>query len=404
VNPADADDRAVLVINCGSSSIKYQLLRPGTGELLASGVAERIGEGESTLTHRVGTEHHDQRQPLDDHEAAMRGVAEAFAEHGPELDRAGVVAVGHRVVHGGSRFDQPVVIDSRVEAAIEDLQQLAPLHNPPALAGIRAARRLLPDVPHVAVFDTAYFARLPESAARYAIPRDLADRHEIRRYGAHGTSHQYLAERVPKLLGRDPASVNQVTLHLGNGCSAAAIRGGEPIDTSMGLTPLQGLVMGARSGDVDPSLHAYLGRVAGLDLDQIDTMLNSESGLRGLAGVNDMRELMRLRTDGDEHASEAWDVYVHRIRHYLGGYAFALGRVDAVTFTGGVGEHAPELRAAVLAGLEAFGIEVDPAANQAASSDARTISTETSAVAIMVVPAAEELTIARQSLALVDRG
>ena len=390
----------MLVINCGSSSIKYQLLDPRTEQVLAGGLAERIGQATGALTHQVGDHREEQQLTLADHDAAMAAIAAAFTRWGPVLAEAGVVAVGHRVVQGGAAFASATMIDTKVEEAIADLQDLAPLHNPPALAGIRAARRLLPDVAHVAVFDTAFFTGLPVAAARYALPRDLADRHAIRRYGAHGTNHAYVSARVADLLHRPADDLAQISLHLGNGCSAAAVRAGQPIDTSMGLTPLQGLVMGTRSGDVDPSLHAYLGRVAGLGLAEIDTMLNQRSGLLGLAGVSDMRELLALRASGDHHAEEAWEIYSQRIRHYVGAYAFTLGRVDAITFTGGVGENVPELRASVLDGLTAFGIELDPEANEVRSAEARVISRLGSAVAVLVVPAAEELAIARQAAEL----
>lgn len=397
---AQRPDQSVLVINCGSSSVKYQLLDPRTERVLATGLAERIGEATGALTHRVGDRREEQQLSLADHDAAMAAIAHAFTRWGPVLADAGVAAVGHRVVQGGAAFATATMINSAVETAIADLQDLAPLHNPPALAGIRAARRLLPDVTHVAVFDTAFFTGLPVAAARYAIPRDLADRHAIRRYGAHGTNHAYVSARVPDLLHRPADDLAQITLHLGNGCSAAAVRDGRPIDTSMGLTPLQGLVMGTRSGDVDPSLHAYLGRVAGLDLAEIDTLLNQRSGLLGLAGVSDMRELLALRAAGDEHAQEAWEIYTLRIRHYVGAYAFTLGRLDAITFTGGVGENVPQLRASVLDGLTDFGIDLDPEANGARSAEARVISRPGSKVAVLVVPAAEELAIARQAIAL----
>lgn len=401
--PKRKHEGSVLVINCGSSSIKYQLVHPHSGQMIAAGLAERIGEAESVITHRVGDDRHTQTSALADHTAAMNAIIDAFRRHGPDLAQADVAAVGHRVVQGGSRFDTATMITQEVEREIEDLQDLAPLHNPPALAGIRAARRMLPEVDHVAVFDTAFFANLPAAAARYAIPRDLADRYAIRRYGAHGTNHEHVSTVAAALLDREPSELNQVTLHLGNGCSAAAIAGGHPVDTSMGLTPLQGLVMGTRSGDVDPSLHAYLGRVAGMELTEIDHLLNSRSGLLGLAGVNDMRELLRLRSAGDPHAEEAWQIYVHRIRHYVGAYAFLLGRLDAITFTGGVGENVPELRAAVLGGLSSYGIELDPPANDASSDQARLISRTGRRVAVLVVPAAEELAIARQAVGLIGR-
>jgi len=393
----------VLVLNSGSSSLKYQLLKPGTADVLAQGTVAKIGESTGLTTHRVGGERFESDRPVPDHGAALASLTEQFEQHGPDLDRAGIVAVGHRVVHGGPDFSDPVVIDAAVLDQIRDLIPLAPLHNPGAIAGIEAAQQRFPDVPHVAVFDTAFFATLPPAARTYAIPRELAEEHRIRKYGMHGTSHQFVAGAVAETLGRPLAELNQIVLHLGNGCSASAVRGGVAIDTSMGLTPLQGLVMGTRSGDVDPSLHGFLHAQAGLSIEEIDTVLNKQSGLKGLAGENDFRELEKLRAAGNEYAQLAFDVYVHRLKHYLGAYLVQLGRLDALTFTAGVGENTASVRAATVAGLEGLGLVIDPELNQAPSREARVISTTGSRTQILVVPTNEELAIGRQALALAGR-
>ncbi|MFL6026619.1 MAG: acetate kinase [Friedmanniella sp.] len=379
-------DSPVLVLNAGSSSLKYQLLVPASGEVGAKGTIERIGEDGSGVA---------------DHHAAVQQMARQLAAEGVDLAAAGVRAVGHRVVHGGPDFSDPVVITDSVVQQIRELSPLAPLHNPGAVAGIEAARAQL-DVPQVAVFDTAFFATLPTAAATYAIPLDLAREHRIRKYGMHGTSHRYVSRAAAALVGRDVTELDQIVLHLGNGCSASAIRGGRAIDTSMGLTPLQGLVMGTRSGDVDPGLHTYLHRELGMTADDVDRLLNQQSGLKGLSGVNDFRALQQLREQGNEDAQLAFDVYVHRLKHYVGGYLAQLGRLDLLTFTAGVGENNPQLRAATVAGLEGLGLTVDPGRNQQPSREARLVSPEGSPVAVAVVPTNEELEIARQTVALLD--
>jgi acetate kinase len=306
------------------------------------------------------------------------------------------------VVHGGRTFFEPTLIDDYVISEIERISSLAPLHNPANLTGIQAARDKLPDVPSVAVFDTAFFHALPEAAATYAIDRGVAKLHAIRRYGFHGTSHQFVSEQVPDLLGKEPSDVNQIVLHLGNGASASAIRGGDPIDTSMGMTPLEGLVMGTRSGDIDPGVVLHLHRVVKLNADQINTLLNKNSGLKGLCGDNDFRSVTKRIADGDPAAKLAYDVYIHRLRRYIGAYMIDLGRVDAITFTAGVGENAASVRADALAGLENYGIVVDPERNVVRSRQPRRISTDDSPVAVLVVPTNEELAIARQSAEVVE--
>lgn len=368
----------VFVVNSGSSSIKYQLLDPGTGERMLSGTVERIGEPGGDAP---------------DHAAGLRAV----------LDRLGddqeIAAVGHRVVHGGSRFDRATVIDAGVEQAIEQLSALAPLHNPANLLGIRAARDVLVGVPQVAVFDTAFHQTMPPEAWRYAIDRGLADAHGVRRYGFHGTSHKYVSERAAAFLGRPLGSLRQIVLHLGNGASMTAIDGGRSVDTSMGMTPLEGLVMGTRSGDLDPAILPHLGRVAGLALDELDTLLNRRSGLLGLTGSGDMRDVQRAAADGDAIAEEALAIWRHRIRHYLGAYAAVLGGVDVLVFTAGVGENNALLRRRTLNGLEFLGVRVDDDRNELDSRAERRISPDGAPVEVLVIPTDEELEIARQTLA-----
>ncbi|MDN5761170.1 MAG: acetate kinase [Microlunatus sp.] len=389
----------VLVINSGSSSLKYQLVVPVDGEVLASGLIERIGEVSGRATHTSSGRSHTIESAVVDHGAALRVLHDQFAEHGPDLDQAGVVAVGHRVVHGGPDFSTPVIIDDAVESEIDALSPLAPLHNPAAVAGIRAARARF-GVPHVAVFDTAFFTGLPSEAKTYAIPAELAVRHKIRRYGFHGTSHAYVAGRAAEVLERPAVGLNLVIFHLGNGASVSAVTDGRAIETSMGLTPLQGLVMGTRSGDIDPSIYPFLRDAAAMSIADTDTMLNHRSGVKGLSGVNDFR-LLEDRMTEDPAARLAFDVYIHRLRHYLGAYAFLLGRLDAVVFTAGVGENSPMVRAAALAELTEFGIRLDPDRNAPRSKDPRIISTDDSGVTVLVVPTNEELSIARQAQQLV---
>ncbi|MBM0233752.1 acetate kinase [Micromonospora sp. STR1_7] len=361
----------VLVLNCGSSSVKW---RHYDGDrVLDQGTVERIGEPDGGPA---------------DHAGAVRQILAG-------LDLTGLTAVGHRVVHGGRRFTAPVLVDDTVLAAIRDLVPLAPLHNPVNLAGIEVARAALPDVPQVAVFDTAFHHTLPEAAATYAIDRDTAERYGIRRYGFHGTSHAYVSRRTAELLGRRYEQLNTITLHLGNGASACAVANGRSVATSMGMSPLEGLVMGTRSGDVDPTVIFHLRREGGMSVDDIDELLNHRSGLLGLTGANDMREVLQRRASGDQAAKLAFDVYCRRITGYVGAYYALLGRVDAITFTAGVGEHAAPVRAAALAGLERLGITVDDARNDGEGD--RVISPDGAEVSVCVIRTDEEREIARQT-------
>ncbi|GAA5010844.1 acetate kinase [Kitasatospora paranensis] len=392
----------VLVLNAGSSSVKYQLIDMLDGSRAAAGLVERIGEPAGRLVHTAadGAER-ELLGAFPDHTAALDAVAAELAADGLGLDSPRLAAIGHRVVHGGRRFTAPTVVTDEVLAEVRRLIPVAPLHNPANITGIEVARRLRPDLPQVAVFDTAFHTTVPEHAARYAIDRAVADEHRVRRYGFHGTSHRYVSRATARLLGRDPAELNVIVLHLGNGASASAVAGGVCVETSMGLTPLEGLVMGTRSGDVDPGLVFHLHRVGGLTVDEIDDLLNRRSGLLGLCGDNDMREILRRAGEGDQAAQLAFDAYVHRLRKYIGAYYAVLGRVDAIAFTAGVGENAAPVRAAACAGLEALGIEIDAELNSVRSREARVVSPAYARVAVAVVPTDEELEIAQQAFALV---
>lgn len=395
---------AVLVVNSGSSSLKYQLIDAGSEEALASGLIERIGEPSGHIRHTGQRGKWETTLAIPDHTAAFRVMLDAFESEGPSLDDHPLAAVGHRVVHGGKRFFEPTIVTPLVEINIEDLADLAPLHNPANLQGIRAAKAAFPDVQHVAVFDTAFHQTLAPEAYTYAIDAALAERHRVRRYGFHGTSHKYVSGAAAEFLGRPLGELKQIVLHLGNGASACAVDGGRSIDTSMGMTPLEGLVMGTRSGDLDPAVLVHLARRAGLGIDDLDELLNRRSGLLGLSGHGDMRDVRHAAESGDAAARLALDTTVHRLKHYIGAYTALLGGLDVLTFTAGVGENDGRLRAEVCAGLEALGIRLDPERNGAASSEARRISADDSRVTVLVVPTDEGLEIARQSLQAVGAG
>jgi len=387
-------ERTVLVLNSGSSSVKFQLVEPDTGSSVAHGIIERIGDDKSTAKLVVG-EHELRRDgAIADHEAALRTAFELFDEAGADL-AAGLVAVGHRVVHGGQDLYRPTVVDDALLATISELAPLAPLHNPPAVLGIEVARRILPDLPHVAVFDTAFFHDLPPAAATYAIDREIAEQWQIRRYGFHGTSHQYVSEQAAAFLGVPLDSLNQIVLHLGNGASASAIVEGRPIDTSMGLTPMEGLVMGTRSGDIDPGIVMYLSRAAQMSVEDIETMLNRKSGVLGLGGEIDFRELHKQIESGDSNAQLAYDVYIHRLRKYIGAYLALLGTANVLIFTAGVGENDAAVRRDALSGLAPLGIELDEHLNDSPARGARVISADRSPTTVLVIPTNEELAIAR---------
>ncbi|WP_127126616.1 acetate/propionate family kinase [Georgenia sp. SYP-B2076] len=389
----------VLVINSGSSSIKYQLVDPDAGTALASGLVERIGEDAGHIEHKAGSTKTERHDRVADHGDGLRQVLALFEEVGPALSEAGIVAVGHRVVQGGKEFAGPALVTDDVVATIERLAPLAPLHNPANLTGIRVGRELLPDVPHVVVFDTAFFQTLPDAAATYALDREVAEKYSVRRYGAHGTSHQYVSAKAAEVLGRD--SLKQIVLHLGNGASASAVVGGKAVDTSMGLTPLEGLVMGTRTGDIDPAVVFHLKRNAGMSVDEIDDLFNKRSGLKGLTGENDLREVHRLIAEGDTGARVGLDVYTYRLRKYIGSYAAVMGGLDVLSFTAGVGENDDIVRAEAVAGLEFLGVEIDPERNAGRKKEPTVISPDGAKVTVMVIPTNEELAIARQAMSLI---
>lgn len=386
----------ILVLNCGSSSIKYQVIDVSDESVLATGLVQKIGLSDSSLEHTSNGEKHVIERQVANHDEALALVVSAFGQYGPSLSE--FVAVGHRAVHGGEAFREPVRIDDSVISTLVELSPLAPLHNPPGIAGIRAAMHALPKVPHVAVFDTAFFSTLPAEAYTYAIDAKLAHEYSIRKYGFHGTSHKYVSERVAELLGRPYEDVDQIVCHLGNGASISAIRGGVAVDTSMGLTPLQGLVMGTRSGDVDPGLHAYLAREANMSVAEVDRLLNSRSGISGLTGgTSDFRDLAARIEAGDAQAKLAYDVYIHRLVSYIGAYLAILGGVDAITFTAGVGENDDAVRQSVCDRLAPLGFLLDDDANKIRSKEPRRISQPDSPVQILVVPTNEELAMARET-------
>ena len=391
--------RTVLVINSGSSSIKYQLVDPDSGESLASGLVERIGEETGSITHRHAGDSTEITGRVPDHGFGLSEVLRLFEDKGPSLAEAHIVAVGHRVVQGGRHFSGPALIDDGVVALIEQLVPLGPLHNPAHLKGIEVSRRLLSDIPQVAVFDTAFFQDLPEEAARYALDRQVADAYSIRRYGAHGTSHQFVSSAVSEFLGRD--DLKQIVLHLGNGASASAVVAGHAVETSMGLTPLEGLVMGGRTGDIDPAAVFHLARVAGMSINEIDHLFNRGSGMKGLTGDNDMREVWKRIGAGEQEAREAMDIYIHRLLKYVGSYTAVMGGLDALTFTAGIGENDARLRSELIARLAHTGDRLDEDRNAERCDEARIISTPDSAVTVLVVPTNEELAIARQCLTLI---
>ena len=390
--------QTVLVINSGSSSIKYQLVDPETGEAIAKGLVERIGDPVGKIKHTHGDDVTIEEIPIADHEVGMREVLRLFDNKGPKLAEAGIVAVGHRIVQGGKYFDGPAVINEEVRNLIEELCPMAPLHNPAHLKGIDVARELMPEIPHVAVFDTAFFQALPEKAYTYALNAEVAEKYAVRRYGAHGTSHQFVSREVAKYLGRD--DLKQIVMHLGNGASVSAVLNGKPIDTSMGLTPLEGLMMGTRTGDIDPAVVFHLARQGGMTIDEIDTLFNKQSGMKGLTGESDMRSVWEMIFNDDDkeaqhNARVAMDVYINRLLKYVGSYTAELGGLDVITFTAGIGENDWDVRKELAQALEPFGVKIDLAANDGRIGEPRVISTPDSKVTLLVYPTNEEFAIAR---------
>jgi acetate kinase len=397
----------VAVINCGSSSIKYEVFGLPDFVILATGLIEKIGGSEGRLRQRKrsadGTFDEQIRlKQLSDHRDGFDFMAQVNREDRIIQDDSELFGIGHRVVHGGELFWAPTVINDEVVATIRRLVPLAPLHNPANLLGIEIARTRYPDVPQVAVFDTAFHQTLPPHAFHYATPYDWYTEHHVRRYGFHGTSHHYVAKEAARYLGKAPESTNLITLHLGNGASAAAVQRGLSIDTSMGLTPLEGLVMGTRSGDVDPALHFYIMKQTGMSTDELEKSLNSQGGLKGICGLNDMREIIDQAAKGNDLAKLAIEMFCYRVKKYIGAYVAVLGSVDAIVFTGGIGENAPVVRARVCEGLEHLGVAVDGVKNEAARGDVAQIQKNGAPVTVLVVRTDEEREIAQQTIKAIE--
>jgi acetate kinase len=397
----------ILVINSGSSSIKYQLIDMQTETPLAVGLVERIGEPQGILAHHRFPGSADSTtirrdNPIADHQLGMRQVIDMLTSgKGAVIDNAAAIsAVGHRVVHGGERFRASVLIDAEVLAAVEATSPLAPLHNPANLTGIQVTRTLFPDTPQVAVFDTAFHQTIPAHAFHYALPYDYYEELGVRRYGFHGTSHQYVLGETARILNQPVARLNIVSAHLGSGASICAIENGRSIDTSMGMTPLGGVIMGTRGGNIDPGVLTYIAEQKGYTIQELDRVLQKQSGLKGICGSNDMRDIHRRAAAGDPRAHLALDMFVHRTRQYIGAYFFQLGRVDALVFTAGIGEHDATIRERICERMPHFGLELDRQRNQQPEQWQGMISTDQSRVRALVIPANEELAIARQTAAL----
>ena len=395
----------LLVINCGSSSIKFAVFEQSALDLVLSGICDRLGSDSPTITWELGEKSQKNAITLpagSNHTTAMRAITERIAQ---ELgDTSSFIAVGHRVVHGGERFKAATVIDSEVISGIEACSKLAPLHNPANLVGIDAARKAFPGLPQIAVFDTAFHQTLPPEAYLYPLPYEYYEKHGIRRYGFHGTSHRHVALETAKRLGHSLENTSMISVHLGNGCSAAAIESGVCIDTTMGLTPLEGLVMGTRCGDIDPSIQTFLHRELGMSFAEIDETLNKKSGLLGLSQLsNDMRTLSEAADGGNERARLAIDIFVYRLSKAIASLRSTLANCHAISFTGGIGENAKHIRSRALERLNFLGVNLDRESNETNGSESGRISSENSPVAVYVIPANEELAIAEESLSVINR-
>ena len=393
----------ILILNSGSSSIKCQYFIDQKS--VASALVERIGDDESRGEVSFGDQHFTEIQMIPDHHHALKLLIRMLNRSGAITSIDEVDAVGHRIVHGGSTFDQPTLITEEVIDTIRDLIPLAPLHNPANLEGIIVLQEIHPNLPQVAVFDTAFHQSMPPSAYLYPLPYTLYQESGIRRYGFHGTSHAFVAKEAARIIGEDLKKLNLITLHLGNGASAAAIQAGKSIDTSMGLTPLEGLMMGTRCGDIDPAIIPFISHNLKLDIDEIDTMLNKESGLKGICNTNDMREVVERSEHEDKMSQLALEMYAYRIKKYIGAYTVALGRADAVIFTGGIGEHAAKVREMVCEGLdESIGLKIDQTKNRAKSTENRAIHDQDSRIKLFVIRTNEELEIAIQTEEVIAKG
>ncbi len=396
----------ILVINAGSSSLKYQLIDMETEEVLAKGLCERIGIDGSKLNHTPkGGEKVVIEKPMYDHSDAIKMVLEALTneEYGVISSMDEINAVGHRVVHGGEFFSKSVIIDDEVKKAVDQCVPLAPLHNPPNLIGIDACEKAMPGVPQVGVFDTAFHQTMPASSYMYALPYELYEKYKIRKYGFHGTSHKYVTQECAKMLGKDVNDVNIITFHLGNGSSITAVKDGKSVDTSMGFTPLAGVVMGTRSGDIDPAIVKFIADQENISLDEVDAILNKKSGVFGISGLSsDFRDLEAGASEGNKRCELALDMFIASVRKFLGSYLVNLGGADAIVFTAGIGENTPDMRAAILENTEFLGIKIDDEKNKKAIRGVQMdISTDDSKIKVFVIPTNEELMIAKETAELI---
>ena len=396
----------VLVINCGSSSLKYQLLEMTTETLMAKGLVERIGIEGSVIKHEtIGKEKYVLTTPMKDHTDAISHVMNAIThpEHGAIKELSEIKAVGHRVVHAGEKYANSVIINDDVIAVLEECAELAPLHNPPNLAGVRACEKLMPGVPNVGVFDTAFHQTMRPEAYLYAIPYEMYEKHRIRKYGFHGTSHKYMAIEASEMLNIAVNDLKLITCHLGNGASVSAIKHGRSVETSMGFTPLEGLVMGTRCGDLDPSIVTLMAEKLGIGLDQVTEILNKESGVLGISGVSsDFRDLEEAMKEGNKRAELALKIFAHRVRFYIGAYIAEMNGVDAIVFTGGIGENDAYMRDVICANMGNLGIKLDKEKNKVRGKQTM-LSADDSKVKVMLIPANEELVIARETDELVKK-
>ena len=395
----------ILVINAGSSSLKYQLINMETEQVMAKGLCERIGIEGSKLNHTpAGGEKNVIEKNMKDHSDAIKMVLDALTDvsYGVIADMSEIAAVGHRVVHGGETFSGSVIINDEVKKALEACVPLAPLHNPANLIGIAACEAAMPGVPQIGVFDTAFHQTMTKEAYMYAVPYELYEKHKIRRYGFHGTSHKYVSQEAAKMLGKKPEELKMITCHMGNGSSITAVDGGKSVDTSMGFTPLAGVVMGTRCGDIDPAIVKFIAEAEGMTIAEVDSLLNKQSGVQGISGVSsDFRDLEAAQAEGNERAALALDMFVESVRKFIGSYMVKMGGVDAIIFTAGIGENTPVMRDAITKNLEVFGIKVDAEKNAKAIRGAQMdISAADSKVKILVVPTNEELMIAKETLEL----
>ncbi|ABK60556.1 MULTISPECIES: acetate/propionate family kinase [Clostridium] len=395
----------ILVINCGSSSLKYQLIDMTSEQPIAQGLVERIGIEGSVLTHKVNGKKYKIEEEMKDHKKAIELVLNALVneEYGVIKNMEEISAVGHRVVHGGEKYAESVLIDSEVMEALEDFVKLAPLHNPPNIIGINACKELMSSTPMVAVFDTAFHQTLPDYAYMYSLPYDLYEKHGIRKYGFHGTSHKYVSAMAAKVLGKNIEDLKLITCHLGNGSSLAAVKNGKCVDTSMGFTPLAGLTMGTRCGDIDPAIVTFLIKELNYSVDEVNKIMNKESGVLGISGISsDFRDILKAASEGNERAELALNIFKNKVIQYIGAYTAVMGGVDAIIFTAGVGENSEPIRKRIISDLGFLGIKLDEEKNKVMG-ETETISTEDSKVKVLAIPTNEELMIARDTKEIVEK-